>query len=76
MTSEHSKSDKRLPAALLAEALLSTTNRDLRGLRVSLTHFMPPVVVSTQAQISITTINQTMSYLSNIGRGLGSFRGP
>lgn len=65
-----------LPATLLAESLLSTTNGNLRCLWVNFTDFMSPVIVSAQTQISITTVDQAMSNLSHIAWSLGPFWRP
>ena len=46
------------PAALLAESLFLTCNRNFWGLGVELTYFMTAVVVPAFAEVRIATINQ------------------
>lgn len=61
-----------LPAALLTKSLFSTSNSYFWGLRVRLTNLMATMILTTQTKVSITTINQAMSYLGYIPRCLGT----
>lgn len=53
-------------ATLLAESLLNTLDFDLDGLRMSLTDFMPLVVILARAEICTTAIDHTRSYLDAV----------